>query len=314
MIVTLKQGSKVVSPLTGEFFCPRDLQLTLPVIHAMVIGTPNSGKTQFAASAENPKLVFAFDPFDKLFPYFDRGLLDPEVKVGQFGQLIWIVKSPKTGNAIMQIEGFYDENDKNPQAMQGFMQRLDQAVQEVKQGMWKTIVLDSWSQLEWIARQRRTTGPFATGDSVYASAMDDLKGLVNSRIMNLRCNVVTTFHIETKVVRNRQGTVVKDSKDDVGGGELSYNIAAIGSLKNLGNVFGETYLAEAPIDGSDKFVLHTKRNFNFRTLCSRIYAADPCPNEWNSLFTNWIARQAKMVFDAEASNQPAPSASPAEAS
>lgn len=298
MIVTLPAGATV-----GDLVLPHEIKLTLPTIHAMVIGAPNSGKTQLAASAEKPELVFAFDPFDKLFPYFDQGLLDPEVRVGPQGQLIWIVRSLKTGNAIMQVEGFYDENEKNPQAMQQFMFRLDQVVEEVKQGRWKTVVLDSWSQLEWIARQRRTHGPFAGVDSVYAAAMDDLKALVNSRIMNLRCNVLATFHIETKVVRSRQGTVIKDAREDVGGGELSYNIQAIGSLKNLGNVFGETYLAEAPIDGSDRFVLHTKRNANFRTLCSRIGASDPCKNEWNALFSNWIAKHAKMVIEAEAASE-----------
>jgi hypothetical protein len=288
--------------------------LTLPDLHVAVQGVPNSGKTRFAASAETPMLVLAADPLDKLQAYFDRGVRDPQQYTGQFGQPIWLVRSRTTGKPIIQIEGYYDEDMKNPQAMNQLLSRLPQISEEVKAKRWRTVVIDSWTQLEWIARQRRTEGVFADVDSVYGAAKDDLQGIVNSRLMNLRCNLILTFHIETKVVKDKKGNIIKDARTDLGGGELSYSIQAIGTLKNIANVLGETYLAVAPVDGSDNYVLVTKRNADFRQLCSRINAPNPVTNDWRALFTNWIAdHAADATTPGESLPQPAPAADTAAA-
>lgn len=275
---------------------PDDIELTLPDLHCMVLGVPNSGKSVFAASAETPMVVLATDPFDKMQAYHDRGLLGDEIFDGPQGQPIQLVRSVKTGKPIIQIEGYYDEERNNPKAFTQLDARIEQIAAEVKQGRWRTVVIDSWTQLEWIARQRRTAGPFANGvDSPYLSAMDDLKSLANARLMNLRCNVIVTFHIETKVVKDKKGAIIHDAKQDVGGGEMSYNIQAIGQLKNLGNIFGECYLAVAPVDGSENYYLQTRRDYNFKTLCSRKGAPNPCRNNWNDLFGPWIIKEAEKV-------------------
>jgi hypothetical protein len=117
------------------------------------------------------------------------------------------------------------------------------------------------------------------------------------------------FHIETKVVRNKQGTVIQDARMDVGGGEQSYTVQAIGQLKNLPNVFGECYLALAPVDGSNNYVLQTVRNADFRTLCSRIGAPNLCPNEWREIFTGYITTHADGTAPAA---QPATATTPEE--
>lgn len=289
MIATLADGTK----------------LTLPNLHIMLLSPPNCGKTHFSASAEKPELVLATDPRSKLLPYFDQGAVDAEIYRGQFGQPVWIVRSAVTGNAIIQVEGFYDEDDRNPSAMESLLSRLSQIQEEVRQKRWRTVVIDSWTQLEWIARGRRTHGAFSAGvDSPYLSAMDDLKSVVNARLMHLDCNLIVIFHIETKVTKNRKGEVIKDSRQDVGGGELSYGIQAIGQLKNLGNVFGECYLAHAPLDGSNNYTLQTVRDRDFKTLCSRIGAPDMCRNEWSALFGPWIAREVDKRAVANAA-QPA---------
>lgn len=265
---------------------------TLPWLHCMVIGMPNCGKTHFAASAETPMIVLAPDPFSKMMPYVDRGVLDPVIYTGPQGQPTRLVRNPTTGNALIQIESYYDEDDTLPVAGHQFATRIPQIVAEVKQGRWKTVVIDSWSQLEWIMRLRRTNGPFAeAGTSPYLSAMDDLTSIVNARLMNLPSNLIITFHIETKTVKDRKGQIVKDSKSDMGGGVQSYNIAAIGGLKNIGRVLGECYLGCAPTDGTDNYTLQTKRDVDFMTLCSRINAPNPCKNEWKELFANWLTKQ-----------------------
>lgn len=287
---------------------PDGRRVILPDVHIMIEGVPNSGKTRFAASAEKPELVIACDPISKMPAYFDRGAWDGKVYQGAQGQPVWIVTSRVTGKPIIQLEGYYDEDPELPSAMTALLARMPSVTEEVKRGMWRTVVIDSWTQLEWIARIRRTNGVFKTSNSPYLEAMDDLKSLVNSRLMNLRCNLVVIFHIETKVVRNKQGTVIQDARMDVGGGEQSYTVQAIGQLKNLPNVFGECYLALAPVDGSNNYVLQTVRNADFRTLCSRIGAPNMCPNEWREIFTGYITTQAGLTAPA----QPATATTPEE--
>jgi len=285
---------------------------TLPDLHVMVAGVPNGGKSEFAASAEKPMLVLAADPLSKMETYFKRGIRDPKVYTGEQGQPVWLVRSPKTGNVIIQVEGYYDEDERNPQAMNQLLARLPQVTEEVRAGRIRTVVVDSWTQLEWIARARRTTGAFAGVDSIYGAAKDDLQAIINARLMNLRCNLIVIFHIETKVTKDRKGNITKDSKQDIGGGEMSYSIQAIGTLKNVGNVFGECYLAVAPVDGSDNYYLVTRRNADFRTLCSRIGAPDPCKNEWTALFGPWLEAEAAKRAAASAATTGAVQASPHE--
>lgn len=267
--------------------------LLLPDAHIALQGTPNSGKTEFCASAETPMIVMAIDPITKLHPYFNRGILDPEEYVGAQGQPVRIVRSRKTGNAIIQIESYYDEDEQNPVAMTQLLARLPQITDEVKAKKWRTLVIDSWSQLEWIARFRRMYGTMQA-KSPYWEAQSDLQTMVNARLMNLKCNLIVTFHIATKITKNRAGEVIKGPKNDIGGGEDSYTIQAIGDLKNLPGVFGENYLSVAPTDGSDNYYLQTRRDANFRTLCSRIGAPNPCPNTWNAIFGPWIEREAAL--------------------
>lgn len=289
-------------------------ELLLPQIHAGVMGPPNSGKTHFAASAEKPMIVLAADPVSKMGAYFDRGVLDPKVYSGQYGQPIRLVRSLKNPDAvIIQIEGFYDEDAGNPNAMSAFLARLPQVAEEAKAGRWRSVVIDSWSQLEWIARARRTEGAFATSDSPFLAAMNDLEAILNSRLMNLQCNLIIVFHIETKVVKDRKGNIVHDAKADMGGGVQTYTVQAIGQrLKNVGNVLGEFYRAVAPTDGSDKYYLQTRQSPDFSVCCSRIKAPDPCANDFRALFGPWIeAQQVKRAMAAGAVVAQPDAASPA---
>lgn len=270
------------------------IELTLPDLHIGVAGPPNSGKTHFAASAETPMIVLATDPKSKMEAYYEKGVLDPTIYTGQFGQPVQIIKSVKTGKPIIQIEYFYDEDIKNPQAYTAFENRVEQITDEVKRGMWRTVVIDSWSQMEWIARMRRSYGPFKS-DSSYLGAMDDMQSIMTARLVHLPCNLIVIFHIETKVVKDRQGKVIKDSRIDTGGGVMSYSVQAIGKLKNIANILGEMYLAVAPTDGSDNYHLVTRQEEDFTTLCSRKRVPNPCTNNFRELFGPWIVAQAEKL-------------------
>ena len=280
------------------------IELTLPDLHIGIAGPPNSGKTHFAASAETPMIVLATDPKSKMEAYYDRGLLDPQKYTGQFGQQVQLVKSLKTGKPIIQIEYYYDIDYKNPTAYTAFDCRVEKLTDEVNAGMWRTVVVDSWSQLEWIARMRRSYGALKA-ESSYLGAMDDMQSIMTARLTHLECNLIVVFHIETKVVKDRQGKIIKDARIDTGGGVMSYSVQAIGKLKNIANILGEMYLAVAPTDGSDNYHLETRQTEDFTILCSRKGVPNPCPNKWNELFGPWIQKEAEKL---NAANGAAPTA------
>ena len=260
---------------TGPF------EFELPVIHFGVMGPPSSGKSHLVASMEKPLLVLAADPFDKMQPYFDQGIVEDEIRVGQFGQPIRIVRSVKTGNPIIQIEGFYDLGD-TPSAMQQFMERTNQLHAEVHRP-WRSIAVDSWTQLEFIARMRRMSGTHAVkaamkGATIYGAAKDDLQQVLNARLAHIACNLAIVMHVQEKT--------------DFETGQVVYRgVKAIGELKTeLPAVLGERYLARN-VDG-------TKRQLDTKNVlyncCTLINAPNPCANEFTALFANYIAKRVEQ--------------------
>jgi hypothetical protein len=295
MIVTLNSGMHL-----GDLVIPHEIKLTLPTVKFGVMGPPNTGKSHLVASMEYPLIVLLADPFEKAECYFDRGLLDPETYIGQFNQPIRIVKSAKSGNAIIQIENFLDPNPSIPWGFGALQNRLDQVAQEVVAGKWKSAGFDSWSQIEYIAKLRRTTGAFAGVDSIPAAVKDDCEQLIKSRICTLRCNVGVTLHVNSKMI-------------DAGGGTMLYEPMATGTLKSgIGSVLGEMYRSDSIVDSSApgglRYVLQTLRDGRF-DCGTRIGAPNGCTNDFRALFSNWIVRQARKVLEAEQStNTAAPAA------
>lgn len=254
------------------------------------MGAPSSGKSHLLASMEKPLLVMATDPIDKMQPYFDRGELDPEVHTGQFGQPIRIVKSAATGNAIIQIESFYDLDPQSPTGMESFISRSFQLRSEVAAKRWASIAIDSWTNLEFIARLRRTIGPMAVKGAdrdnrlPYNPAKDDIQRTFNTQYVHLPCNVGVSLHTTEK--RNEEGAVVYRG------------IKCIGELKNdLPGVLGERYLA-TNVDGTTRRLDTKNVAYN---CCTLIDAPNPCANDFAALYTNWIAKRVA----ASAAAQPA---------
>ena len=294
MIVTLPAGASV-----GGAVLPREIKLTLPIVKLGCMGPPNTGKSHLIATMEYPLLVLLADPFEKAECYFDRGFLDPKVYSGQFGQPIRIVKSAKTRNPIIQVECFLDPNPAIPWGFGALLSRLDQVQIEARDGKWKSVGVDSWSQVEYIAKLRRTTGPFGGVDSIMAAVKDDCEQLIKSRICTLPCNVGVTLHVSSKMI-------------DAGGGTMLYEPVATGTLKSgIGSVLGEMYRSDSIPDptaaNGSKYVLQTVRDGRF-DCGTRIGAPNGVENDFRKLFGPWIAKKARMVLDAEQSNNAEPAA------
>lgn len=297
MTVTLKAGTAL--PDGSKLIA--DLSLDLPTLHFGIMGPPSSGKTHLVASMEKPLLVLAADPFDKMAPYFDRGVLDPKVYAGQFGQPIRLVKSATTGKAIIQIEGFHDTNPDAPAAFDALLKRAAQVRDEVIAGQWRSVALDSWSNIEYVAKERRRIGPLAVqgtdsrrGLRIAANAKDDLLTMFNSRFVHLPCHLGVVLH-----------TVEKRDED----GALVYRgMKVIGELKtDLPGSLGERYLARN-IDGVRRQL--DTRNVGYN-CCTLIDAPSPCDNDFKALFTNWITKRA-VAANAAAAQPAAADAAPQE--
>lgn len=293
MIVTLAAGT-VMKDAAGQFVLDRELKLTLPTIKFGVMGSPNTGKSRLIATMEKPLLVLLADPFEKAECFFDQGFVDDETYTGSFNQPVKVVRDkPKEmgGQLIVQVECFLDSNPLIPWGYGALISRMDQVAAEVRQGRWKSIGLDSWSQIEFIAKMRRTTGAFAGVDSVYAAVKDDCEQLIKARVCTLPCNVGVAMHVNTKMV-------------DAGGGAMLYEPAAIGTLKSgIGSVLGEMYRSDSTPDptapGGLRYALQTLRDGRF-DCGTRIGAPNGCTNDFKALFSSWIVRQARKVIEAAA--------------
>jgi hypothetical protein len=187
---------------------------------------------------------------------------------------------------IIQLEGFFDTEPGMPMAYQAFDSRLQQLKEEVKAGKWASAGFDSWSQLEYIARQRRTYGAFSTaattgnkdGRAVYASAKDDLQQILTSRIIPLTCNVALTFHIEEKMSEEA--------------GTMLYSVKAIGALKSdIGSLISERYHC-INLDGTMRQLDTRDPRFD---CCTLLDAPNPCPNSYEALWKNYIDKQIKLA-------------------
>lgn len=254
--------------------------LELPWIHVGVMGEPGSGKSHFAASFPTPMLVIATDPMTKMQPYFDRGVLDPAEYAGPFGQEIRLVKDG-AGNVTRQIEGFYDYDvTMLVSAMTAIGNRTASVVQEVRDGKWATVVLDSWSGFEDAAGYRRLAGPMkctnTDGRAYRAMAKEDCKQIFLMQLIRLKCNVVMTFHT-TKFAQDQ-------------GGETQYNMKCIGDFAStVGQNLAERYHSVAQPDGTTR-VIYTRPDGRFK-LATLIDAPSPSENTFGALWSNYIAKK-----------------------
>lgn len=282
MTITLPAGTKV-----GELTTTREHTLTLPRIKFGVMGPPSSGKSHLIASMPKPLLGLCADPEEKLQPYFDR-CGEIERTVGQFGQPVLVGKSPSTGKPIMQLELFYDTDREKPEAFTNLMARSHQLIGEVRAGMWASLGFDSWSQFERWAKWRRYYGKYALKDpEAYGrgdrAAADDLMTLVVTRLMaqGLTCNLGIAFHTAPKMREE--------------GGMAFYGIKALTKdlPTDVASNLPERYRAEALADGVTRR-LWTRPDGRY-DLCTLLNVPNPCENNYQALFTNWIATKVAAL-------------------
>lgn len=255
--------------------------LVLPTIHVGCMGESCSGKSTFAATFPKPLLVVSLDPYGKDQAYLDTGVVDPTRYTGEVGQPITVVKSRKVPEAtLMQIEYFHDDEPQQPKAFDMLWRRWPNLRQEVLDGVWKTVCLETFTALDLFARYRRTHGALAC-DKPNILATDDVEQML-SRFNGLPCNLFVGCHID-KDMEVIDGKAVRVP---MGPGRLRKGFAAL-----FASELYRTYAVDDPDHaGESIYQLQTKRSSEF--WCgTRIGAPNPCFPAYRELFVNWIAKQ-----------------------
>lgn len=257
----------------------------LPFIHVVDYAPPGAGKSTFAATFPKPMIVLAFDPLGKEAPYLKRGLVSPEME-GDFGQaLVQVVSRKDTSKLLIQVEYFHDtEVDAHgvyrPVAYQQFLKRFGTIYDEVREGKWATIVVDTLTYMELAARKMYQYDVDKTSREPrrwFASATDALEEAVMCRLGGIRTNVVILAHVD-------------QDKDEVAG-HMVFNPAAPGRLRQrLGSGYPEVYhsIQKRDKDGSVSYALQTRADSRYN--CSSVFlnAPDPCEPEYKALWVPWL--------------------------
>lgn len=255
--------------------------LVFPIIHCGVMGESCSGKSSFAASFPKPLLVVQLDGYGKDQAYLDVGAVDPTRYAGEQGQPITCVKSRKVADTtIVQVEYYHDDEPMQPAAFDRLWRRFPSLRQEVLEGRWKTVCLETFTALDLFARYRRSHGALAC-DKPNILSTDDVEQML-SRFNALPCNLFIGCHIDKdmEVIEGQAKRV------PMGPGRLKKGFAAL-----FASEMYRTYtIADADKPGEMLYQLQTRPSAEF--VCgTRIGAPNPCYPAYRELFVNWIAKQ-----------------------
>lgn len=192
-----------------------------PAIHVLPYGDFGCGKSTFADTFPNPKIVFCFDAFGKDMPYCKGQWVVGDLKVDGYGTTYREIHSKK-GTLMKRIEYYHDQiwvqpeqiklkagtsvRDIKPDAYPRFMQRMAGFNDETTQ--WRTVVLDSVTSMEQSARRwdQFVLNPHAEdARRWYGNSKDLLERMLCGRFAGLPMNVVVLAHVDDEKYEN-QGT------------------------------------------------------------------------------------------------------------
>lgn len=231
------------------------------------------GKSTLIAKAGKPMLVFLFDPWDKAAPYFDRG----NVRIEEINKNhnIGYVTSRKTDNLLIQVENFFDTDPEHPSAWRYFIQRCTNLRQEIIEQGWTSLVYDSCTFMELLARgedQFNLNPTHADKRSHYAVSKDFLEMQLLRRAVNFPCNVFVVCHVDTE----------KDESQ----GKMLYNPSFPGKLQRTINAgYSEIYRPwiyhnadEPPV-----FCLQTVADGNYSATSAKLHVPNGTAQNWRDI-------------------------------
>ena len=298
----------------------------------MYAGT-GAGKSTFAATFPKPAIALVFDRRGKIWPYttlpdgMPRGIEMPEYE-GAHGQSIIEVRSRKNNDKkLVQIEMFEDEiveqteptereaklegrtpfGGIQPRAARRYLARCPTLFQEVRDGVWKTVIVDSltYMKIAFHSMHRFDLNKLSQDDRRWDKlTTDDLEQALCNRLTTLRCNLVLLAHTDRRGENADPKEKVKSHKDKVAGVAV-YQPFAPGRLNTadaLPSAFPEFYAIQTSRDG-DNVVRTLQTELDARYNCN---SAIKAPNGLvldgvNDYKMLWLPYDARMKKAAEAS-------------
>lgn len=248
----------------------------------LVYGDPGSGKSHFAATFPKPLLVLCTDPAAKAMPYLRvRGTLT-EREVNEDNTPFQSVLSAKDNREIVRVEYYQDTNIRGGSSTIYAYERLENRLvdlpDEIANGMWQTVVLDSLSFLEYSARKlhqyklnpESNAGHVQDARQWYNSSSEIVEEFCYSRLSWLPISLVVLAH-------------VRDSKANIRGNTSWVPEAPGVKGRKLPGAFGEVYVMHSTEEGR---YLQTVNDTSFMAT-TQIGAPDGCDPHYKALWENW---------------------------
>lgn len=257
------------------------MALVAPVLHVGLMGESGAGKSMCAATFPKPMLVLHADTYGKDEAYLERGVRAGETTGISGHPVVWIASKTDPKKLLVQLEYYHDDEPTVPTAFAALLARVQSLRDEVREGKWKTVVLETFTSLDLYARYYRSYGPFKT-DKPNIQATEDVEQML-SRLNGLRCNVVVNCHVDKDPVMVDGQSL----KTPMAPGRLQKGFAA--------NFTSELYRAYSTIDaaGARHYLLQTQPDGRF--ICvTRINAPDPCVPDYRMILSNWLLKHGAI--------------------
>jgi hypothetical protein len=270
--------------------------IRFPDGHFMLYGESGSGKTTFWATLikyfhqnfNEPSLVFAFDPWDKMTPFLELGekrVPNTDKFYADLGLEVTDVMDDQ-GSLIVRVEYYADPEPQHPVAMAQFERRMMGFEKECRN--WASVCIDSMTFFQRASFVKwKTLNPFTdeqatkqhTNISWYGGVAEDAANTIMSRAAWWKTNVGVICHVD-------------EGKDEFADFGVLRSVALAGKMSKRGPVgFGEVYrmrvVQAKGKDGEYKRELQTRSDSQW--VANSLVAKAPNPSEplYEALWTNW---------------------------
>lgn len=247
-----------------------------PYVSMMLYTDAQQGKSTFAATAPKRMLVLFFDQKGKELPYIRRGKVLEE-GVNELGIPFLKIGSRKSGEHIITIEYFRNDNPEKPVALDLYLRRM--AVLHKDYEYYETFVLDSVTYLEKAARwhdQFKTNAGSKDPRQFYAASSEQVERQVMGRFAAIPKNSIVVCHVDS-------------DKEEIGGQSIRVPAAPGAKARQLPSAYAEVYRPYVKMNnGKPEYWLQT-RSDGLWLSGSQIQAPNPCgPNPtWEMIWQNW---------------------------
>ena len=191
------------------------------------------------------------------------------------------VVNPDTGDLLVRLEYFQEHDPRNPTVFDQFIERHAFVRQEILQKTYKTVVYDSATSLEMLARvqsKNLLNKKIEDQRKHYGYSTNELGEILCMAVGGLPCNIVVVCHIDS-------------DKDEVLG-TFVRNPSFPGKLKTMiGKDYSEFYYLRAGYTPETQTYFNEvqTRTRNGMHAASQIHAPDPCASTYEALWQNWTS-------------------------